>query len=108
MLLPQADNKLQTSSLKQVLQSASDEYLLPQSYHDVRQEVSILSRLHHDSLAKLCGVRTAPIIPGSAPMIFLLLELASKSSLRDVLKKYGAVKLLLEPLTLKTTIRQVW
>ena len=108
MLLPEADHKLQTSSLKQVLQSASADYLLPQSYHDVRQEVSILSRLRHDNLAKLCGVRTAPIIPGSSPMIFLLLELASKSSLRDVLKKYRAVKLLLEPVTLKTTIKQVW
>ena len=74
----------------------------------MRQEVSILSQLHHDNLAKLCGVRITSIIPGTTPMICLLLELASKSSLRDVLKKYKAAKMLLEPLTLKTTICQVW
>ena len=107
VLLPEADHKLQKSTLQQVLQSASADHLIPQSYHDVRQEVSILSRLHHDNLAKLCGVRTSPIIPGTTPMICLILELASKSSLRDVLKKYRAAKLLLEPVTLKTTICQV-
>ena len=107
MLLPDANSKLQQSTLQQVLQSANADHLIPQSYHDVRQEVSILSRLHHDNLAKLCGVRTTPIIPGTTPMICLMLELASKSSLRDVLKKYKAANLLLEPVTLKTTIYQV-
>ena len=107
VLLPEADRKLQKSTLQQVLQSASADHLIPQSYHDVRQEVSILSRLHHDNLAKLCGVRTTPIIQGTTPMICLMLELASKSSLRDVLKKYRAAKLLLEPVTLKATICQV-
>ena len=107
MLLPDADCKLKQSTLQQVLQSASADHLIPQSYHDVRQEVSILSRLHHDNLAKLCGVRTTPIIPGTTPMICLMLELASKSSLRDVLKKYKAVKLLLESVTLRISICQV-
>ena len=107
VLLPDADSKLKRSTLEQVLQSSSADHLIPQSYHDVRQEVSILSRLHHDNIAKLCGVRTTPIISGTTPMICLLLELASKSSLRDVLKKYKAAKLLLEPVTLKTTICQV-
>lgn len=41
-------------------------------------------------------------------MICLMLELASESSLRDVLKKYKAAKLFLEPVTLKTTICQVY
>lgn len=108
VLLPEADHKLKQSTLKQVLQSASADYLIPQSYHDVRQEVSILSRLHHNNLAKLCGVRTTPIVPGTTPMICLLLELASKRSLRDVLKTYRSVKLLLEPTTLKVTICQVY
>ena len=107
VLLPEADQKLRQSTLRQVLQSASADHLIPQSYHDVRQEVSILSRLHHNNLAKLCGVRTTPIIPGTTPMICLMLELASKSSLRDVLKKYKANNSLLEPITLKTTICQV-
>ena len=107
VLLPEADSKLKKSTLKQVLQSASADHLIPQSYHDVRQEVSILSKLHHDNLAKLCGVRTTPIIGGTTAMICLLLELASKSSLRDVLKQYRAAKILLEPVTLKTTINQV-
>ena len=108
MLLPEADSKLQHSSLEQVLQTASTDELIPQSYHDVRQEVSILSSLHHENLTKLQGVRIAPIIQGTTPMIFLMLELASKRSLRVVLKEYKAVKVLLEPLTLKTTIYQVY
>ena len=107
MLLPDADSKFKKSTLKQVLQSASADHLIPQLYHDVRQEVSILSKLHHDNLAKLCGVRTTPIIGGTTVMICLLLELAPKSSLRDVLKQYRAAKILLEPVTLKTTINQV-
>ena len=106
MLLPEADSKLQRSSLEQVLQTASIDEIIPKSYHDVRQEVSILSSLHHDNLIELQGVRIDPFIQGTTPMIFLMLELASKS-LRDVLKKYKAAKLLLEPLTLKTTICQV-
>ena len=107
VLLPDADSKLKQSTLEQVLKSASSDHLMPQSYHDVRQEVSILSKLHHDNLAKLCGVRITPIIPGTTPMICLLLELASKSSLRDVLKKYKAANVLMEPSTLTVTIRQV-
>ena len=107
VLLPEADSKLKQSTLKQVLQTASADHLIPQSYHDVRQEVSILSKLHHDNLAKLCGVRTTSIIPGTTAMICLLLELASKSSLRDILKKYRAFKLCLEPATLRITISQV-
>ena len=107
VLLPEADSKLKHSTLEQVLQSASADHLIPQSYHDVRQEVSILSRLRHDHLAKLCGVRTTSIIPGSSPMICLMLELASKSSLRDVLKKYKAANVYLEPTTLKITLCQV-
>ena len=108
VLLPEADSKLQHSSLEQVLQTASSDKLIPQSYHDVRQEVSILSSLHHDNLTELKGVRIAPIIQGTTPMIFLMLELAYKNSLRDVLKKYKAAKVLLEPETLKTTICQVY
>ena len=108
MLLPEADSKLEHSTLDQVLQTASDDSLIAQSYHNVCQEVSVLSRLHHYNVAKLCGVRTTPIIPGTTPMICLLLELTSKCSLRDVLKKYRAAKLLLEPVTLKATICQVY
>jgi len=108
VLLPEADHKLQYSTLKEVLQSASSDHLIPQSYHDVRQEVSILSKLHHDNLTKLCGVRTTPIIQGTTSMICLMLELASKRSLRDVLKRYRNAKRLLEPSTLKTTICQVY
>ena len=107
VLLPEADSKLEHSTLEQVLQTASDDSLIPQSYHDVRQEVSILSRLHHDNLAKLCGVRTTSIISGTTPTICLLLELAQESNLREVLKRYRAAKLLLEPVTLKATICQV-
>ena len=107
VLLPEADRKLVDSTLKEVLQSASSDHLIPQSYHDVRQEVSILSKLHHDNLTKLCGVRTTPIITGTTSMICLMLELASKRSLRDVLKRYRNGKRLLEPATLKATICQV-
>ena len=107
VLLPEADSKLEDTTLDQVLQTASDDNLIPQSYHDVRQEVSILSRLHHDNLAKLCGVHITPIISGTTPMICLLLELAQESNLREVLKRYKAAKLLLEPVTLKATICQV-
>ena len=108
VLLPEADHKLQYSTLKEVLQSASSDHPIPQSYHDVRQEVSILSKLNHDNLTKLCGVRTTPIIQGATSMICLMLELASKRSLRDVLKQYRNAKRLLEPITLKTTICQVY
>lgn len=107
VLLPEADRKLQHSSLKEVLQSASSDYLIPQSYHDVRQEVSILSKLDHDNLTRLCGVRSMPIVKGTTSMICLMLELASKRSLRDVLKRYKNARRLLEPVTLKTTICQV-
>ena len=109
MLLPQTNSKPQQwCSLEQVLKTASADHLklIPQSYHDVRQEVSILSRLHHDNLTKLHGVHINSVIPGTTPMIFLMLELAS-SSLRNVLKKYKTANMLIKPLTLKTTICQV-
>jgi len=107
VLLSEADHQLQDFTLKEVLQLASSDDLIPKSYHNVRQEVSILSKLRHDNLTKLCGVRTTPIIQGTTSMICLMLELASKRSLKYVLKQYKNAKRLLEPITLKTTIYQV-
>ena len=106
VLLPEADHKVQNSTLEEVLLSTSSDNLVIQSYHGVRQEVSYLSKLQHDNLTKFYGVRTTPIMQGATSITCLMFELA-KQNIRDVLKQYRNVKRTLEPVTLKNTICQV-
>ena len=106
VLLP-ADRKMQSPTLKELLLSTNSDKLIPHSYHRVRQEVSYLSKLQHDNLTKFYGVRTTPIIEGATSIICLMFELR-KQNVRDVLKQYRNTKRMLEPVTQKITICQVW
>ena len=69
-------------------------------HREIRQEVSFLAVLDHPNLTKLCGVRTSPYM-------CLLLELAPHGSLQHMLKVYKKCEVVLEPMTLKTSIYQV-
>ena len=70
------------------------------AYREIRQEVAILANLNHPNLTELCGVRTHP-------HMCLLLELAPKKSLRAMIKAYKECNLVMEPLTLKSSAKQV-
>lgn len=56
--------------------------------------------MEHPNITRLIGVRTQPVFG-------LLLELAPKKSLRNVLKDYHTHKLVLEPQTIKQCAKQV-
>ena len=74
---------------------------LSPSSREIRQEVSILAVLDHHNLTKLCGARVSP-------HMCLLLELAPRGSLRGMLKEYKKHAAMLEPVTLQSSIDQVY
>ncbi len=88
------------TSISERLELAKKPEHLKFSYWKIRQEVAFLSHLDHPNLTKLCGVRFNPCM-------CLLLELAPKGSLYDVLKEYRKCAVVLEPGTLKNTALQV-
>ena len=90
---------VQEMSTSELLELSKQPQHLTFAYNEIRKEVSFLSKLDHQNVAKLCGVRTSPYL-------CLVLELA-KQSLRGVLKEYKACSVVLEPLTLKETALQV-
>lgn len=87
-------------SISQLLEVSKQSNHLEYAYYEIRKEVSILSKLCHKNLNKLCGVLTKPFM-------CLMSELAPKNSLRTILKQYKECSLTLEPCTLKITALQV-
>ena len=91
---------MEQCTIAELLDMSKQHRHLMYAYREIRQEVAFLSALNHPHLTELCGVRTHPYM-------CLLLELAPKKSLRAMLKDYREYNLVLEPLTLKNTTRQV-
>ena len=91
-----ADN----STVGELLEMSKEPRHLNFAYREIRQEVAFLSTLSHPHLTELVGVRTHPYM-------CLLLELAPKKSLRNLIKEYRDEGIVLEPLTLKNTVMQV-
>ena len=94
--IEQLDNK----GTQELVKLSNNPLQLCHSYKEIRQEVSFLSSLDHDNIAKLCGVKMQPTM-------CLLLELAPKKALRTLLKEYQLHSLVLEPLTIQQCALQV-
>ncbi len=104
VFLSEIEGLVERSTIAELLEISKKPKHLLYAYKEIRQEVAFLSVLEHPNLTELCGVRTSPYMS-------LLLELAPKKSLREMLKEYKECNLVLEPLTLKNTtwqVRRLW
>ena len=100
VFLQKREGPVGLSTIAELLNVSLKPRNLLHAYREIRQEVAILANLTHPNLTELYGVRTHP-------HMCLLLELAPKKSLRAMLKVYKECKVVMEPLTLKTSAIQV-
>ena len=98
--LEHAEQRKNNFDVEQLLKDVDRHNQYQKVYEAVRKEVSFLAKLKHNHLTKLVGVATSP-------RVCMVLELAPKGSLRDILKEYNKSGNPLLPLTMKMCAEQV-